>query len=225
MVRAGTRRHVVVQLEERDAELADKPLQRAVQVVPRSGVPQIEEYRSCSRTRRPCRCRNASDGNVAATGLWTPMTSGSSHKPTRIPAAWIARVTPARPSPGRAAPGGLPGAHARPPVAARGVVVPAGVDAEAFGACTRGCVDERQETAGGRIAVERVHVVVEHQRPSSVRARRSHLSWPAAALADGNVTAAAYGVSTGGSGGVTWAGSAACTARSSLDRGTHRRPP
>ncbi len=57
---------------------------------------------------------------------------------------------------------GLPVPHARPPVSA--VVVPAGVDAEVLRPGLGGRVDQGKQLLGGRIAHQRVHVVVEDHR-------------------------------------------------------------
>ena len=98
-----------------------------------------------------------------AIGLRTPITSGSSQSPGVMPARADAvdDLAEAAREPGRRR---LPLADAVPPVSA--VVVPAGVDAEDLRARVGGRVDQRQQLLGGRVAVQRVHVVVEDDAAS-----------------------------------------------------------
>ena len=82
--RAGV--DVVVELEVADAQVADQEVDHLVQVLDRGGVAQVQVVAAVlDHALAAPRWKNASAGSWSATGLRTPTTSGSSHRPGTMP--------------------------------------------------------------------------------------------------------------------------------------------
>ncbi|MET3802625.1 hypothetical protein ABID70_002580 [Clavibacter michiganensis] len=157
-IRAGSGRHVVVQLEEPDAEPVDEPVDGLVEVGAGIRRAQVEQVPGVLDDADAAALQERGVGQGARRAALEP--HDLRFEPEAGDHALRADAIEHGGQAGREPRGrGLPVADARPPPGR--VVVPAGVDAEHLGADARGGVDEGQELPLGRVALERVHVVVE----------------------------------------------------------------
>lgn len=160
-VGAHARVDVVVELEIADAELFDQAVDRLVQVRDRGRVAQIQVIAVVLDEPGAAALQERLLGQLVGHRAAHPDHLGLQPQPGHhAPPANVGEdlFDAAREPDLRR----LPRADAVPPGST--VVVPAGVDAEHLRAHVRGGVDQGEQFGGGRVAHQRVHVVVEHDR-------------------------------------------------------------
>ena len=168
----GTRRDldVVVQLEISDAEVADHEVHHLVQVLHRRRVPEVEVvpavlgHQPAVPLEERLGRQLGDDRAVHADYLgFEPQAGNHARRPDRVK-----HLADAAGEPGG---GRLPRADRVPPALVE-VGVPAGIDAEVLRADLGRGVNQREQPLRGRVAHQRVHVVVEdHRQPPGVLVR------------------------------------------------------